>query len=116
MSSILLICHTWWHPILPAGLRLRRPVPAMFPPALFRKHWIFALLVCFVEDGVKNLELVAVGLGEEEVDLTLGKRLGCDKMRVDLTMGMKQRLKQKKTKYVFQAILLIMIGASCTTA
>jgi hypothetical protein len=80
MSSILLICHTWWHAILPTGLRLRRPVPAMLPPALFRKHWIFALLVCFVEDGVKNLELVAVGLGEEEVNLILGKRLGCDKM------------------------------------
>jgi hypothetical protein len=31
-------------------------------------------------------------------------------------MGTKLMLKQKKTKYVFHAILWIMIGASCTTA
>lgn len=31
-------------------------------------------------------------------------------------IGMKAILKQKKTKEVFQVIILIMIGASCTTA
>ena len=41
----------------------------MLSPALLCEHWILALLVCFVENCVKDFELVTIGLGEVEVDL-----------------------------------------------
>jgi hypothetical protein len=37
----------------------------MFPPSLLSKYRVVRL----VENGVQDLELVAVGLGEEEMDL-----------------------------------------------
>jgi hypothetical protein len=63
--SILLICHTQQHAILTICLS---SFP-MFPPSLLSKYRVLPFLVGFVEDGVQDLELMAVGLGEEEIDL-----------------------------------------------
>jgi hypothetical protein len=63
--SIILICHTRQHGIFTICLS---SFP-MFPPSLLSKYRVLPFLVGFVEDGVQDLELVAVGLGEEEIDL-----------------------------------------------
>jgi hypothetical protein len=63
--SILLICHTRQHGIFTICLS---SFPT-FPPSLLSKHRVLPYLVGFVKDGVQDLELVAVGLGEEEKDL-----------------------------------------------
>jgi hypothetical protein len=59
--SILLIRHTRQHAIFTICLS---SFP-MFPPSLLSKYRVVRL----VENGVQDLELVAVGLGEEEMDL-----------------------------------------------
>jgi hypothetical protein len=41
----------------------------MFPPSLLSKYRVLPFLVGFVEEGFQDLELVAVGLGREEIDL-----------------------------------------------
>jgi hypothetical protein len=63
--SILLIRHTQQHAIFTICLS---SFP-MFPPSLLSKYRVLAVLVRLVENGVQDLELVAVGLGEEEMDL-----------------------------------------------